>query len=168
MQCFCCQCRHILTAMLDCGKCLALKTNTPHTCGFFSKIPRHLYAYSETTPYIACSWRCCWRAGKSEESGLEELKAQIAEDKKKPRKLGRSLKSSGRRRGNKTDRLVIPTCFPDAEQPILCNDPNHELFRRYRHGPHLKYNQVDQAGTSSLSVHSGINNAALEPSCRDT
>ena len=46
-HCFCDNCRRLIQQMLNCPKCLALKTNSGHDCGVFAKAQRQHPALSD-------------------------------------------------------------------------------------------------------------------------
>ena len=79
LQCFCADCLRVLKSMVNCGKCLGLKTNHAHSCGAFSKDCGIFMQAAKNRPY-RLQLAMLVAHGKSEEAALEEVRAQIAED----------------------------------------------------------------------------------------
>ena len=78
-HCFCDKCRQLLQRMLNCPKCLGLKSKSGHECGAFTK---QFGIFTRTAKHKACILHLATLVahGTCEERAIEEVKAQLACD----------------------------------------------------------------------------------------
>ena len=77
-HCFCDKCRKLIQEMLQCEKCLGLKTNSAHVCGYFTK-RFGIFMRTRTHKASILQLAALVAHGRSEEDAILELKAQLAE-----------------------------------------------------------------------------------------